>query len=217
MTTPLQKLLPRDPIDEILRTTSESHLRTLLRSLCDSSPEIKSKTQHLHTTILSRPPPPPPKGINLDDGTWIVIPNKYHPRKKKLWGTPTTPTVSTAVGGGSCSYNQTGLKRRFKFNRAEMDPYYKPSPPYSRNDIKDPPGMEERLPITHPINERNGKLNLPSLSETMGVSGEYSLELPPMLCLNGRDEVGVTREDVVKLDGGEVRSATGDGEVVYVG
>ncbi|KAK6512996.1 hypothetical protein TWF506_009158 [Arthrobotrys conoides] len=96
--TPLQKILPRDPIEEILRTSTDSQIRTLLKTLCESSLEIKSKAQQLHKKILETPVAPPP-GINLADGNYIVIPNKYNPRKRMPWNASTTTSSRSSAGG----------------------------------------------------------------------------------------------------------------------
>ncbi|KAF3210026.1 hypothetical protein TWF106_010806 [Orbilia oligospora] len=107
----LQKILPRDPIEEILRQSSDSHIRSLLRSLCSSSQEIKEKAQQLHKQILELPVVPPP-GINLSDGNYIVIPNKYNPRKRKPWNvnnsTTTTTNSNNNTGGGSTNADTLG-------------------------------------------------------------------------------------------------------------
>ncbi|KAF3187137.1 hypothetical protein TWF225_004297 [Orbilia oligospora] len=97
----LQKILPKDPIEEILRKSSDSHIRSLLRSLCSSSQEIKEKAQQLHKQILELPVVPPP-GIDLSDGNYIVIPNKYNPRKRKPWN------ISSGGGGAAVDGNTGG-------------------------------------------------------------------------------------------------------------
>ncbi|KAK6336986.1 hypothetical protein TWF718_009773 [Orbilia javanica] len=126
-TPPLQKILPRDAIEDILRTSPEGHIRTLLRTLCDSSQEIKDKTHLLHKKLLNQPVAPPP-GINLADGNYIVIPNKYNPRKRKGWN---APSVGRRRGGSGSGNAKTGngnvmdgmdkiTRRRLKFGKWDL-------------------------------------------------------------------------------------------------
>ncbi|KAF3275271.1 hypothetical protein TWF970_006992 [Orbilia oligospora] len=103
----LQKILPRDPIEEILRKSSDSHIRSLLRSLCSSSQEIKEKAQQLHKQILELPVVRPP-GINLSDGNYIVIPNKYNPRKRKPWNINNSGGTADGNNGGGGGGVNTG-------------------------------------------------------------------------------------------------------------
>ncbi|KAK6343529.1 hypothetical protein TWF730_011119 [Orbilia blumenaviensis] len=81
----LPRILPRDAIDSTLRSISDLHTREILRTLCESSQEIKEKVLRFHKKILERGPPPPPTGINLNDGNYIIIPNRYNPRKRKAF------------------------------------------------------------------------------------------------------------------------------------
>ncbi|KAF3120782.1 hypothetical protein TWF569_003040 [Orbilia oligospora] len=106
----LQRILPRDPIEEILRQSSDSHIRSLLRSLCSSSQEIKEKAQQLHKQILELPVVPPP-GIDLSDGNYIIIPNKYNPRKRKPWNANSggaAAAVNGNTGGGGINAGTLG-------------------------------------------------------------------------------------------------------------
>ncbi|KAK6525913.1 hypothetical protein TWF281_010956 [Arthrobotrys megalospora] len=218
----LQKLLPRDPVDEILKSSSDTHIRTLLRNLCESSSEIKEKAQMLHQRILELTPPPPP--LNLTDSDIAIIASRSHRKRKVLFDG--AGDTYNSYHDRSPDYQRRRVTRRYRLGKLELGlngGLHTCKKGHDQiDDIGAPVSPLTKLPVRRPMEwcERRGRQTvypliliengesrnkehgdsqttcLPSLNELIFHNPNYSLTLPPILGLYEQDTSPVGTEEL---------------------